>query len=277
MMRPKIFCIAAVCLALFSCGKEEDCLVRVDRAMELRPVYEQRHRARIDSLESLIPFCGSDSARFAIFSGIFELFKCNDIDSADFYAEKMAGIRDDVHSRSARASVLSSRKNYSKAFELLDGVNRVELSNRELLTLYEIYQSVCSAVNNDSGISDSDRRINSEKKLLYQQKTVLLEDLTPFEKLYYNGRLLASEGRPSEAADMLQAALSENPEPQKALHCTFAIAGCLPQFRSNAGSRHCGFSRGDGRRPYGFRGPSGVHYGFHSGADSSSYDHLSCS
>lgn len=181
----KSFCIAAVCLALFSCRREEACLVQVDKAMEMRPVYERNHRARIDSLESLIPLCSTDSAKFAVFSDIFELFKCNDIDSADYYAGRMAAIRDDVYSRSAKAAVLSPRKNYSRAFELLDGVDRSGLSERELLALYEIYQSVCSAVNNDSGVSESDRQANKEKKLLYQRKTVLLEDLTPFEKLIW--------------------------------------------------------------------------------------------
>lgn len=231
----KSFCIAAVCLALFSCRREEACLVQVDKAMEMRPVYERNHRARIDSLESLIPFCNTDSAKFDVFSDIFELFKCNDIDSADYYAGRMAAIRDDVYSRSAKAAVLSPRKNYSRAFELLDGVDRSGLSERELLALYEIYQSVCSAVNNDSGISDADRQANKEKKLLYQRKTVLLEDLTPFEKLYYNGRLLASEGRTREAVEMLRAALKEKTEPQKALHCTFAIAGCLKELGDMGG------------------------------------------
>lgn len=223
-------CFIALCATLSSCVHDVDCLTRVDRAIDMRPEYELAHRAQIDSIESTLALCATDSSRFDTYNGIFELFRCNDIDSADFYVEKMAGIRDDVFTRAAKASVLSSRKNYARAFELLDDVNRDRLSDRELLTLYDSYQSVCSAVNNDQGVSDAERQLSREKKIRYQQSTLLLQDLTPFEKFYYKGRLLASENHPAEAIDMLQKALIENPEPQKAIHCTFAIAGCFKEL-----------------------------------------------
>lgn len=220
------FCL----LLLFSCGREDDCLVRVDKAIGMRAGFDLAHRERVDSVESLLSSCVSESSRFGLYGEIFELFKCNDIDSASFYAQKMADIRDDVHSRAAIATVLSARRSYARAFECLDGISREGLTDRELLVLYDTYQSICSAANNESGLEESERELYVERKIQYQKETLLLTDLTPFERLYYRGRLLASQGRWQESVDVLDEALLLNPPPQIALHCTYCMAGSMKEL-----------------------------------------------
>lgn len=215
---------AIACFA--ACSREHPYLSMVDEAIRRRPEYEAAHRQRLDSLEMNLQRSISDSARFMLLNDIYQMFKCNDLDSADFYAAGMSEIRDDVYSRSAASFVLASRRNYHMAMQMLDALPREDLSDGDMLVLCDAYQSVCSAANNDSGLSDDHKAEFLRTKLHYQNLTLTLDGLSPYEKLYYHGRSLASQKDWEEAVVYLNQALALDPEPQKALHCTYTLSNC---------------------------------------------------
>lgn len=222
----KIYFTLFSIICLMACNRNLDCLHQVDDAILERPYFEARHRAVIDSLENCLALQHEDSIRFVLLENIFELFKCNDLDSAEFYSSQMPHISDNVASRSAYSYVLASRRNYYKALEVLDEVPRQNLSDRDYLKLCDAYQSVCSAANNDSGLPEAKRREFVQKKLQFQELSLTIEDLTDFEKLYYKGRLLASNGENAEAVEFLSKSMDLTDDLQKKLHCTYTISNC---------------------------------------------------
>lgn len=226
----KLWSVLCVCLCCLSCDKSPKCLTELDHAIELRPIYDRQHRDSVDLIEQKLLLIHEDAGKFALYGELFELFKCHDIDSAAFYAEKMFAIDQNVYSVSARAFVFSARRNYNRAIELLDNIQRNTITDKEKLVLYDTYQSVCSAANNESGLSDSERKSFSEKKIQCQCNSLQLDCLSSFDKYYYNGRLLASKGQWLSAIEMLELALNENPLNQKAVHCTYAIANCRKEL-----------------------------------------------
>lgn len=226
-MKRSLYILPLVLLFLLpSCREGNELQEEFDRILENRAEYETRYLAEIAELERQLPLASGDSVRFELAAGLFEKFRSYNIDSAEFYAGKMAEIDDCVRTKVARSIVLAARRNYAEGFQLLESVDRSALSERDLVVLFDAYQTLSSLSNNEYGLSDEQRKENKDRRRYYQTRTLELRGLTPYEKLYYTGRLLISEKHYREAIDTLEKAMTYNPPYAKAVHCAYAIATC---------------------------------------------------
>ena len=128
-MKKLVFCVLGGLLAVCSCRKgSADYLAELDRAIEMKPVYDSLYVCRQDSLRSLFLGAGPDSLRWERAYEIEKVLFYHDVDSCYRYVQEMMRLSGDDPlrrglSRSCYANILFKLDSLTIAHNVLESID----------------------------------------------------------------------------------------------------------------------------------------------------------
>lgn len=193
---------------LFSCKRESDVyFAELDELVRNSKPYEQNFQRRLDSLKCQYRLCRSDSLKFRIAEGIFDMYRNFRIDSALVFADSIRalskGMGDYYVNRAEMhyADALNKFGRHDEAIRVLDNIERTD-SVRVDNYFYYLYHTALSSLLSNISNEEERKKYNMMLKA-YNDTSLIISHQNSEEKFSNRAWLLAKQGNRKEALSIL--------------------------------------------------------------------------